>query len=50
MESWSQAWWCTSVIPAFGRVRQEDYEFEASVGYIMRPCLKIKKKQKRKNE
>jgi hypothetical protein len=26
-----------SIIPAFGRVRQEDQEFKASLGFIVRP-------------
>jgi hypothetical protein len=42
MQSW--AWWCTPVIPAFGRQRQEDGEFKTSLGYIARPCLKTKTK------
>jgi hypothetical protein len=28
------------VIPAPRRLRQEDQEFKASVGYVARPCLK----------
>jgi hypothetical protein len=28
------------VIPAFGRLRQEDGEFKASLDYIVTPCLK----------
>jgi hypothetical protein len=33
-------WWCTLVIPALRRLRQEACEFEVSLGYIARPCLK----------
>jgi hypothetical protein len=29
-----QAWWYTSVISALGRLRQEDHQFEANLGYI----------------
>jgi hypothetical protein len=29
-------WWCTSASPAFGRLRQENDEFKASLGYIAR--------------
>jgi hypothetical protein len=35
-------WWFTLVIPAFGRVRQENCKFKANLSYIARPCLKIK--------
>jgi hypothetical protein len=31
--------WCTSVIPALGRLRQEDQDLETSWGYS-EPCLK----------
>jgi hypothetical protein len=42
-----------SIIPALGKLRQEDYNFEASLDYIVpgeprlhyKPCLKKKKKK-----
>jgi hypothetical protein len=46
----NQEWWCTPVIPAFGRLRQEDLEFKANVGYIVSPCLKKPKKKNPKAE
>jgi hypothetical protein len=35
-------WWYTSAIPALGRLRQEDHEFKASLGFTVRSFLKTK--------
>jgi hypothetical protein len=34
-----------SVIPALGRLRQGAHKFKTNLGYIVRPCLKKKKKK-----
>jgi hypothetical protein len=33
-------WWLTPVIPALGRLRRENPEFEISLGFMTRPGLK----------
>jgi hypothetical protein len=33
---------CAPIIPALGRLRQKDHEFDGSLAYIVRPCLKNK--------
>jgi hypothetical protein len=35
-------WWHTPVIPTLMRIRWEDGEFQANLGYIVRPHLKTK--------
>jgi hypothetical protein len=37
----------STVIPALGRLRREDYKFEVSLGYIVKPCLKKTIKEKK---
>jgi hypothetical protein len=38
-----QVWWFTPIIPTLGRLRQENHEFETSLGYIARPVSDFKK-------
>jgi hypothetical protein len=40
----SHVWWFTLVIPAPGRLKQEDPHFKAILDYIVRLCLKTNKK------
>jgi hypothetical protein len=33
------------IIPVLGRLRQENYKFKASLGYLARLCFKTSKQQ-----
>jgi hypothetical protein len=44
LEDGNWVWWLTFVIPALGRLRQEEHKFKARLGYIVRSCLKQLKK------
>jgi hypothetical protein len=37
---------CIPAIPTLGRLRQEDQEFEAGLGYKTRPCLNLHLQEK----
>jgi hypothetical protein len=41
-------WWQTLVISTLRRLRQENYKFKASLGFILRPYLNKQRKQKKK--
>jgi hypothetical protein len=46
-ESW--AWWLTPVISVLRRLRQEDHKFSANLDYTVRPRLKEKRGEGKKN-
>jgi uncharacterized membrane protein len=45
----SQAWWCVLTIPALGRLKQEDHEFEVSLGFIAKQTTKNQMPKQTKN-
>jgi hypothetical protein len=45
----SQMWWFMPIIPEFGRQKQEDHEFKASLSYTERPYFKKKRKGREGN-
>jgi hypothetical protein len=42
-----QVWWLTSLIPALRKLRKEDEEFEASLGYTL---MQLASKQTNKQQ
>lgn len=36
----NQIWQCTPIICSLRRLRQEDHDLKANLGYILKPCLK----------
>jgi hypothetical protein len=43
-------WWCTLVVPVLGGLKQENFEFEVSLGYVVRPWLAEQQQQKKWKE
>jgi hypothetical protein len=46
---WGWALWPMTIIPTLGRQRQEDGEFEASLGYIANLGYTMSRKPKKEN-
>jgi hypothetical protein len=44
----SQVWWFIPIIPAPRRRSENDHEFETSLDYIVKPCLKNQTKTQKK--
>jgi hypothetical protein len=43
-------WWYISIIPALGKLRQEDWDFKARLGYIRDPVSKKQNKTKTQSQ
>jgi hypothetical protein len=43
-------WWGMPLFPVLGRLRQEDHKFKASLGYLVRVCLKTPKEGRKYKE
>jgi hypothetical protein len=46
----SWVWWHKTVMPALGRLRQVNQEFEDSLAYMVRPFLKTTKSKREQAE
>lgn len=45
IKNFSQVWWNTAIIPAFVRLKQEDFKFHTMLGCTVRLCLKSRKEK-----
>lgn len=43
-----EASWCIRIIPAPGRLRQEEWSFEASLGYLVISCFQKYRRRRMK--
>lgn len=43
-------WWCTVIILTLRRMRQKDREFEANLGYKMRPYFKTNRQTNKQTD